>query len=393
MLAPTGCGDGGGKTDGTAASSAGSFACLLPPHAAAILHSDIVRHMERSEVARAAFAPVMDRARRLVCRAVAELWPTARVDTYGSAATLLDLPSSDLDLRVVGVRGDARSIARLLTPLALHDDIVETFRPIATASVPVLKLTLRSAHGRKLPVDITFADTDDSSDAVTFVIKCSQALAALAPIVLVVKQLLVDSDQKDSYRGGLGSYSLTLLVVAYLQLTNEELLRHNGLFGHPQLLQSSLASLLLGFLDYYADFPAHEYGISIHLDVPQIGSHALLSLPAPRAHTDPFYHAATSPSTSCASWRVFFLVDTFFFSVLVGRREYSNWTQSPMYFRPSVWSFAIPLARAQTSPSRCLRLRPCSRRFVRVRSACGIRRCPTLCGYLCSPAPIECSVP
>ena len=42
----------------------------------------------------------------------------------------------------------------------------------------------------------------------------------LRPLVLVIKKILLSNQLHDTYTGGLGSYSLFLLVVAFLQVHN-----------------------------------------------------------------------------------------------------------------------------------------------------------------------------
>lgn len=89
---------------------------------------------------------------------------------------------------------------------------------IKTASVPIIKLQMSPAFASR-KVDITFQTYYHSG------VKCNGLLRdyikkmdKLKPLVLVVKKLLYVNGLHDTYTGGLGSYSVVLLVVAFLQV-------------------------------------------------------------------------------------------------------------------------------------------------------------------------------
>ncbi|KAH7447957.1 hypothetical protein KP509_01G129400 [Ceratopteris richardii] len=193
---------------------------------------------------------------------VRALWSGADVEVYGSFATGLCLQHSDVDLAILNVplpllanSSESQASASLLKELGLslkaakHCDSINV---IANASVPVLKCLFRptmelssslsSLDG--ISIDITIGDTQRSTQsdqqhvrkstnmnrlksirhtggpARDYVIRKIQELPALAPLVFVLKSFLHHKGLSNVYLGGLGSFSLTLLLVYFLERTH-----------------------------------------------------------------------------------------------------------------------------------------------------------------------------
>ena len=181
--------------------------------------------------------------------AVTAVWPGCRVDTFGSFATGLYLPTSDLDLVIFGRWPTIpfQSLKNILLPLAAHNSI----EIIDSAVVPIVRYD-DSVTGVK--VDISFNNVSGTQSAE--VIKAFKLqFPELAPLISVLKQFLVERDLATVYTGedtilhavvicmytgsgGLSSYSLTLMVVSFLQL-------------HARPATANLGVLLLEFLELY----------------------------------------------------------------------------------------------------------------------------------------------
>ncbi|CAK9112969.1 Terminal nucleotidyltransferase 4B (Non-canonical poly(A) RNA polymerase PAPD5) (PAP-associated domain-containing protein 5) (Terminal guanylyltransferase) (Terminal uridylyltransferase 3) (TUTase 3) (Topoisomerase-related function protein 4-2) (TRF4-2) [Durusdinium trenchii] len=94
---------------------------------------------------------------------------------------------------------------------------------IRSSSIPVIKMTAVSmsptgSHGAEIPVDISFRTHDHYGiQARDYILQLSEDLpGVLRPLVLVLKRMLREFGLHDVYRGGLGSYSLTVLVAFFL---------------------------------------------------------------------------------------------------------------------------------------------------------------------------------
>eukprot|EP00249_Psilotum_nudum_P024726 c29277_g2_i1 orf=654-3620(+) len=190
---------------------------------------------------------------------VRRVWPDADVEVFGSFATGLCLRHSDVDLAVVGapfpsstvslsVAQTSASLIRELARVLRTYYWCESITVIDTASMPVLKCFCRPADSGSsvefslLPpvaIDITIGGMRNTQTghqtayprsrigkarnkhtggaAREYVLQRIWDLPALSPLVLLLKSYLHHKGLSDVYSGGLGSYSLTLLLAFYLE--------------------------------------------------------------------------------------------------------------------------------------------------------------------------------
>ena len=162
---------------------------------------------------------------------VLSLWPAAAVHSYGSFMTGLGLPSSDLDLVLLHVPLEPKAaLQQLASVLQLHA-WVRSLNAIDTARVPVIKV-VGEVDGKQAVIDITFDQPSGHGEScgVAVLPSAHSGLAsvdllchyvavfpALRPLTLVLKQFLVERGLSSTYTGGLNSYCLVLMVVAFIQ--------------------------------------------------------------------------------------------------------------------------------------------------------------------------------
>uniref|UniRef100_A0A336MD45 polynucleotide adenylyltransferase n=1 Tax=Culicoides sonorensis TaxID=179676 RepID=A0A336MD45_CULSO len=183
-------------------------------------------------------------------RVVLSLWPTARVEVFGSFRTGLYLPTSDIDLVVIG-RWEKLPLRTLETQLAVQG-IAEpsTIRVLDKASVPIIKLTDRETQ---VKVDISF-NMQSGVQSAELIKKYKKQYPPLSKLVLVLKQFLLQRDLNEVFIGGISSYSLILMCISFLQLHPRQNFTDN----------SNLGILLLEFLELYGrKFNYMKTGISI----------------------------------------------------------------------------------------------------------------------------------
>ena len=181
-----------------------------------------------------------------LCALVHELWPRARVDVFGSFATGLCLPMSDLDLVV--------HVDTAYEPLPVLQNVLERrFRctgleAIAKARVPLIKF--RDAE-TSVSVDISF-NADNGPRNCAIVRRLLAAHPEARPLILALKYILHSNWLSEVYYGGIGSYGLTLMVVSFIQMQKR---------AHAPL---TLGALFLGFLQLYGfNFNYELTGISL----------------------------------------------------------------------------------------------------------------------------------
>jgi non-canonical poly(A) RNA polymerase PAPD5/7 len=174
------------------------------------------------------------------------------IHVVGSFATELNLPMSDVDLVVGGV-----SVA---SPLAALYELAQALRPFASrlevisgAAVPIIKM-LDGYTG--IPVDITVGVlTGIASTKLVkeYLVRYPDA----TPLILFCKHLLLSHGLNTLFTGGLPSYNVTLLVIAFLRYQQQR-------SASTQDASQGLGRLLLAFLELFGfEFPYDTSGVSL----------------------------------------------------------------------------------------------------------------------------------
>uniref|UniRef100_A0A3B3TRY4 Terminal nucleotidyltransferase 4A n=1 Tax=Poecilia latipinna TaxID=48699 RepID=A0A3B3TRY4_9TELE len=182
---------------------------------------------------------------------IKDLWPTARVQIFGSFSTGLYLPTSDIDLVVFG-KWDHPPLQDLEQALKKHN--VAGNYPIKVldkATVPIIKLT---DHETKVKVDISF-NVETAVKAAQLIKSYLKKYTVLPPLIFVLKQFLLQRDLNEVFTGGISSYSLILMAISFLQL-------------HPRIdtrrTNINLGILLIEFFELYGrDFNYMKTGIRV----------------------------------------------------------------------------------------------------------------------------------
>ncbi|BFZ53415.1 Poly(A) polymerase [Savitreella phatthalungensis] len=223
---------------------------------ARILHrelSDFVNYLTPTADEMAMRTYVVDRIRRILKKR----WPTASLHSFGSFATGLYLPTSDLDLVVLSKDssdayervGHLRKLAGWLVSAGIAQDV----QVISGARVPIIKFVDRST---RLNVDISF-NKPGGLIAVEVVRDYMRRMPALKPLVLFIKHFLGMRGLNEVYLGGLGSYSIICLCISFLQ-------QHPKLASGQIHQADNLGVLLLELLELYGKrFNYDKVGISV----------------------------------------------------------------------------------------------------------------------------------
>lgn len=166
------------------------------------------------------------------------LWPKAEVQIFGSFRTGLYLPTSDIDLVVLGEWKHLPLFT--LEQALLQKGITDraNIKVLDKASVPIVKLTDIQTD---IKVDISF-NVPNSVKSAKLIVKFMEDYPILKYLVLVLKQFLLQRDLNEVFTGGISSYSLILLTVSFLQLHPRE---------DPASPNINLGVMLIEFFELY----------------------------------------------------------------------------------------------------------------------------------------------
>ncbi|XP_055314063.1 terminal nucleotidyltransferase 4B-like [Sitodiplosis mosellana] len=213
------------------------------------LHTEIEQFYEHMIPTRTEHALRMKVVSRIES-VVLQMWPDAHVEVFGSFRTGLYLPTSDIDLVVLGA-WDGLPLRTLETEL-LDCGIAEpnSVRVLDKASVPIIKLTDRESQ---VKVDISF-NMESGVRSAELIKDYKRKYPVLSKLVLVLKQFLLQRDLNEVFTGGISSYSLILMCISFLQLHSRNQSWENA----------NLGVLLMEFLELYGrKFNYMKTGISI----------------------------------------------------------------------------------------------------------------------------------
>ncbi|KAL3287783.1 hypothetical protein HHI36_002245 [Cryptolaemus montrouzieri] len=200
------------------------------------LHQEIEHfymYMSPTELEHKIRGDVVQRIKRIIL----SKWPEAQVEIFGSYRTGLYLPTSDIDLVVIGKWSNLP--LRTLEQEFLEKEVAleNSIKVLDKASVPIVKLTDRRTE---IKVDISFNMSNGVKSAE--LIKNYVAKYPVLPkLVYVLKQFLLERDLNEVFTGGISSYSLILMCISFLQL-------------HPRpdyLKNGNLGVLLIEFFELF----------------------------------------------------------------------------------------------------------------------------------------------
>mmetsp|Transcript_712 Transcript_712/g.1450 ORF Transcript_712/g.1450 Transcript_712/m.1450 type:complete len:777 (-) Transcript_712:56-2386(-) len=210
------------------------------------------------------------RAVEAITKTVKALWPRAQIKMYGSHVTKLCIPSSDMDFVISLPAVHKNAPATAPGDLEGRNAIIETnqkvlarrlkseswldqrsIKVIERTAVPVIKVSTKDSRSRLVQLDLSFDSKDHHGlEALNMIQHILEHFPMVRPLVLVLKQFLLDRGLLIAYTGGLSSYCLFLMVARYCQ---EQAPSWND-----------CGSLLMGLLDFYGNcFDPRTTGISV----------------------------------------------------------------------------------------------------------------------------------
>ncbi|KDN45077.1 hypothetical protein K437DRAFT_274333 [Tilletiaria anomala UBC 951] len=228
-------------------------------NAAAALHREIIA-FDRYIAPTVEEHATRKMAIELIRQAVTNRFKDAQVHSFGSQETQLYLPQGDIDLVCLSqemTRIPDRKCLRTLANVLRQNNIASQIAVIQ-AKVPIVKFTCLPSLGN-FKVDISI-NRQNGIAAAKFVNEWLDRQPAVRPLVMCIKCLLSQRGMAEVFSGGLGSFSVILMTISFLQL-------------HPKMQRKeidpceNLGVLLLEFLELYGkNFGYDNVAITVRED-------------------------------------------------------------------------------------------------------------------------------
>ena len=186
--------------------------------------------------------------------------PDYSVNLYGSHATNLCLPWSDLDVVLIkkgnheninniNLEDDNSKFLSKLYEYIRNEPWVKECKLIGKASVPIIKLIAIEKYNN-MSIDISIQDEKHFGlKCVDLVKSFLKEYQSLKPLVLAIKNILKQANLNDPYRGGISSYGIILMIVYFFQKQ-----KSSGIDISPGENNSNLGKLFFEFIQFYAIF-------------------------------------------------------------------------------------------------------------------------------------------
>ncbi|KAI7737921.1 hypothetical protein M8C21_027387 [Ambrosia artemisiifolia] len=239
--------------------------------------------------------PYINWAVKRVTRSLQVLWPRSRTNIFGSNATGLSLPTSDVDLVVClppvrnlepikeagileGRNGIKETCLQHAARYLANQEWVknDSLKIVENTAIPIIMLVVEvpcdaivsvdqeiSTHSnggkhtdvQSIRIDISFKSSSHTGLQTTELVKqLTEQFPAATPLALVLKQFLADRSLDQSYSGGLSSYCLILLITRFLQ--------HEHHYGRS--ISQNFGGLLMDFFYFFGNvFDPRRMRISV----------------------------------------------------------------------------------------------------------------------------------
>lgn len=189
---------------------------------------------------------------------VKQIWSDSSLHVFGSFATDLYLPGSDIDVVINSKSGD-KEHRQYLYDLARHlknAGVATKIEVISRTRVPIIKFVEPDSG---LHIDVSFERTN-GLDTAKLIRGWLDITPGLRELTLIIKQFLASRRLNDVHTGGLGGFSIICMVYSFLSL-------HPKIKMNEIIAQDNLGVLLIEFFELYGkSFAYDEVALSFNED-------------------------------------------------------------------------------------------------------------------------------
>ena len=210
---------------------------------------------------------------------IKKVYDDAKIEIYGSTLYKLDIETSDLDLSISTKKeNNLQDLVDYLDGINQDKKYINIYF-ISTASIPIIKievdfLKLNIEKINKLNQklinneyyklclknnyckDFNIINVDISLNSINykqlnFINQGIKQFPQITYLIKILKKLLIYKHMNNSYKGGMSSYCLFLIIYSYLKMYSP--------FYTNNSIENSYGSLLIGFLFHYVMYIDFKY--------------------------------------------------------------------------------------------------------------------------------------
>jgi DNA polymerase sigma len=203
---------------------------------------------------------------------------------YGSQASGLSLPESDIDLLLIYCDSNNNSLDKFISELyniLLTSKKFNNVISLPKASSPLIKIEYEinsynnyynNNNISLIHMDISFHNIYPNKNTIYYtpsllIVKYIQKSIEYLPqsknIIIVIKKYLKNLGLNNYYTGGLNSFSIFIMVFAFYKYEIK-------ILGNDSVNNFYIGQFLVQFLDFYSKFNFNEFIININKDIPFI---------------------------------------------------------------------------------------------------------------------------
>ncbi|CAD8138351.1 unnamed protein product [Paramecium octaurelia] len=166
------------------------------------------------------------------------------IQAFGSFKTKLYLPNADIDVVMIDKNISAKELYKKVAQNLMKSDKFENVNLIANAKVPIIKFfEVETSY----QFDISFNQMDGIRQ-IDEIQKAFTIYPEFKYLIMILKCMLKQRELNETYSGGIGSFLLFQMILAFLREIRKEAFANKK---QEQLKNITLGEYILRFLEFY----------------------------------------------------------------------------------------------------------------------------------------------
>ncbi|CAK85020.1 unnamed protein product (macronuclear) [Paramecium tetraurelia] len=166
------------------------------------------------------------------------------IQAFGSFKTKLYLPNADIDVVMIDKSMSAKELYKKVAQSLMKSDKFENVNLIANAKVPIIKFFEVESQYQ---FDISFNQMDGLKQ-IDEIRKAFTIYPEFKYLIMILKCMLKQRELNETYSGGIGSFLLFQMILAFLREIRKEAFANKK---QEQLKNITLGEYILRFLEFY----------------------------------------------------------------------------------------------------------------------------------------------